>query len=78
MQGEIDHKFGPLYMPIQGILVEIQTPTQRNLIIRTKPLQCVITQQYSSIAFVSLQFQSRMENFDATFKNFIISIFQTS
>ena len=67
----------PFYTSIYKV-VQVKFKHQHNgpLSSAPRPSQCVIAQQYSSTAFVSLHFQSSMENFDATFKNLIISIFQ--
>ena len=56
-----------MYMYLEGSIVEIQTPTHCNLIGRslTAPTACFIAQQFSSVAFVSLHFHSRMKKFSA-------------
>jgi len=40
-----------------------------------RPTACVIAQQYSSVTFVSLLFQSGKEKFRSLFENVTISVF---
>ena len=58
----------------QGNLVEIQTPATWPDRLHDRPASCVIGQQYSSAAFVSLRLHYRNENFSARLKNFTVPV----
>jgi hypothetical protein len=66
----IEYTFGQMYMFMQGISVEIQSPTHRDVIGRSMTVPrslLTLSQYYPSATFVSL---CRKENCGALFKNF--------
>jgi hypothetical protein len=72
----IEYAFAKLYVYIEGIHFDIQTPTHWRMIGRsiTAPPP-VIAQQYSSTTFIALSFHSSKEKLGACVKNIIISEF---
>jgi hypothetical protein len=80
MHGTENLKFIRIYIYVQGNPAEIQN---RNTLEpywpqHDGPVDCDIAQQYSSAAFLPLQFHSHNEKLSASFKYVIISLFTTS
>lgn len=70
----IHYTYGKLCVCSQGNTVEIQTPALGPDRLHDRPGSCVIGQQYSSAAFVSLRLHYRKENSGARLKNVTIPV----